>query len=148
MVNPFKEVKWRPDIVERRKFARSLVIGFPVMAVVFLTLGWLSKGTWNANLKFALWLGAGGAAAGLIFWGLPQIARPFYVIWYFLACCIGIVVGNLLLAGLYYLFFTPAALLRRAFGKPALNKGFEKSAASYWRDVEPVSDPARYYRQF
>ena len=29
MVNPFNEVSWNPDLRERRKFALSLVIGFP-----------------------------------------------------------------------------------------------------------------------
>ncbi|MFT4587452.1 MAG: hypothetical protein ACI9VS_002084, partial [Candidatus Binatia bacterium] len=30
MLNPFKEVDWNPDLPARRKFAVSLVIGFPI----------------------------------------------------------------------------------------------------------------------
>jgi len=147
MVNPFAEVKWQPDLAERRKFAKSLVIGFPCLALVFLLLGWARKGVWDANLHNALWLAGGGALAGVVFWLLPQIARPFYVIWYFLACCIGIVVGNLLLGAFFYLIVTPFGLAKR-LGKPAITKGFNKTATTYWRDAATPADPARYYKQF
>ena len=148
MINPFAEVQWNPDSAERRKFAKSLIVGFPVLAVVFLSIGWMAKGSWDANLRFSLWLGCSGAAAGSIFWIVPQVARPFYTAWYFLACCIGIVVGNVLLAGFYYLIFSPMAMIRRGMGKRAFRKSFDKAAASYWNDVKPVSDPGRYFRQF
>jgi hypothetical protein len=36
---------------------------------------------------------------GVVLYLMPQIARPFYVAWYFLACCIGIVTSNALLIG-------------------------------------------------
>ncbi len=36
MLNPFKEVNWHPDLATRRTFARSLVIGFPCLAVVLV----------------------------------------------------------------------------------------------------------------
>lgn len=148
MINPFKEVKWNPDLTERRKFAQSLVIGFPILALVFLVIGRVVKGNWDANLHFSVWLGVCGATAGLIFWALPRISRPFYVIWYFIACCIGIVVANVLMAGFYYLVFTPIALLRRLAGKPALSRRFERGTATYWKDTKPVTDAKRYYRQF
>jgi hypothetical protein len=147
MVNPFAEVNWRPGRAERRKFAVSLVIGFPCVAVALLLLGWARKGAWDANLIPALWLAGGGVLAGAVFWVLPQIARPFYAAWYFLACCIGIVVGNLLLGGFFYLVVTPFGLVKR-LGKPAIAKGFDKRAATYWRAAQPQEDPARYYKQF
>ena len=148
MVNPFKDVQWNPDVAERRKFAKSLVIGFPAIALIFLVIGWIARGQWDANLKLALWLAIAGAGAGVLFWLVPQIAKPFYMVWYFLACCIGIVVGNVLLSAFYYLIFTPAGLLRRSLSKGGLKKGFQKNAATYWKDVPPEKDPARYYQQF
>jgi hypothetical protein len=80
---------------------------------------------------------------------LPQISRPFYVAWYFLACCIGIVVGNVLLGAFYYLIFSPVGLLRRGFSRsPALRREIDRGAETYWKDVPPVQNPERYYRQF
>ena len=95
---------------ERKKFAVSLIIGFPAIAVVFSLVAWLVKHSWN---PFFLWLGVIGLAAGIVLWLLPQIARPFYVVWYFIACCMGVVVGNLLFALFFYLVFTPLGLLLR-----------------------------------
>ena len=148
MVNPFREVNWRPDLAERRKFAKSLAIGFPCIALFLLFIGWIGKGQWDVNLVLALWLAGSGVLAGACFWLLPQIARPFYAAWYFLACCIGIVVGNLLLAGFYYLIFTPFGLVKRLAGKPAIVKRFDKNAKTYWREAQTTNDPARYYKQF
>jgi hypothetical protein len=146
MVNPFKEVNWNPGIPERRKFALSLIIGFPCIAVVLLVFGLLrGKG---GNFPLAAAIGGGGLAMGLLLRGLPQIARPFYVAWYFVACCIGIVVGNVALGIVFYVLVTGIGLLMRALGRRPVCKTFDKRASTYWQDAEQVDDPNRYYRQF
>jgi len=146
MVNPFKEVNWNPGPQERRKFALSLVIGFPCIAVVLLLLGWLRGKGWN--LPLAAEVGGGGLAVGLLLLALPQIARPIYVGWYFVACCIGTVVGNLALGIVFFVLVTGLGLLMRALGRHPARKTFDKRAATYWQDPEQVDDPNRYYRQF
>jgi hypothetical protein len=146
MVNPFKEVNWNPGTRERRKFALSLIIGFPCIAGVLLLIGFLRGKGWNLPLAGAV--GGGGLAAGLVLLALPQIARPFYVAWYFAACCIGIVVGNLALGIVFFVLVTGLGLLMRILGRQPMRKTFDKRAATYWRDAEPVDDPSRYYRQF
>ena len=146
MVNPFKEVNWNPGPQERRKFALSLVIGFPWIAVVLLLLGWLRGKGWN--LPLAAEVGGGGLAVGLLLLALPQIARPIYVGWYFVACCIGTVVGNLALGIVFFVLVTGLGLLMRALGRRPVRKTFDKRAATYWQDPEQVDDPNRYYRQF
>jgi len=144
MMNPFADVNWNPGVPERKKFAVSLVIGFPAIAAAFLLVGWLVKHSWN---PFFLWLGVIGLAAGIVLWLLPQIARPFYIVWYFIACCMGIVVGNLLFALFFFLVLTPLGLCLR-LRRNAFSKGFDKSRKSYWRDAEKAVDLKRYYRQF
>jgi len=146
MVNPFKEVNWNPGPQERRKFALSLIIGLPCVAVVLLALGLLRGRGWNFPLTAIV--GGGGLAVGLLLLALPQIARPFYVAWYFIACCIGTVVGNLALAIVFFVLVTGIGLLMRACGRRPVRKTFDKRAASYWQDAEHVDDPNRYYRQF
>ena len=145
MMNPFAEVNWNPDARARKKFAVSLIIGFPALAAVFLAIAFLKTHALN---HFSLWLGAIGLAVGMVLWLLPQIARPFYMVWYFIACCMGIVIGNVLFALFFYLIFTPLGLLLRLRRDPPVSKGFDKSRKSYWREAEKSVDLKRYYRQF
>jgi len=145
MLNPFKEVNWDPGVPEKRKFALSLIIGFPVIALVFSALAWFTKHTWK---PFFLWLGIIGFLVGAILWLVPRIARPFYMVWYFLACCMGIVMGNLMLSIFFFLVLTPLGLLLRAAGRKPMTKEFDRKCTTYWKDVKKDIDPGNYYRQF
>ena len=146
MINPFKEVNWNPDTAARRTFARSLIIGFPAVALVFLLVGKLTHGVWNTAA--ALKLAGFGAGAGVLFYALPAIAWPFYVVWYALACCVGLVMGNVLIALLFYVMVTGIGLLKRAFGAQPIAKRPDPQAKTYWLDARPVQDVKSYYRQF
>jgi hypothetical protein len=146
MLNPFKEVDWNPDKAQKRKFAISLIVGFPVLALLLLLFQYLRGlplDSWSA-----LRLAGSGAAAGVVFLAVPSIVRPFYVAWYFVACCIGLVVGNVLMALVFYLFVAGLGLLMRAAGRRAMRKGIDKTASTYWLQAAPAPDPKRYYRQF
>jgi hypothetical protein len=145
MLNPFKDVNWDPDLMSRRAFARSLVTGFPVVAAVLSLIMRAKTGVWK---PFPLWIGGIGCGVGLVLWAIPQIARPFYMIWYALGCCIGIVMGNLLFSAFYYLVMAPFGIVMRVLGRDPLRKTFDKSAPTYWKDAEKVFDLKRYYRQF
>jgi len=85
---------------------------------------------------------------GVVLYLAPQIARPFYMAWYFLACCIGIVTSNALLIAFFYLVITPFGLLMRAFGRDPMNQAWDSKAMTYWRAAEKPVDPERYFRQF
>jgi len=146
MINPFKEINWRPNTAEKRKFAVSLMIGFPVLALLFLIGLRLATGAWHPS--FPLKLGAIGFGVGIVLWLVPVIARPFYVVWYALACCIGIIVGNVLFAAVYYLLVTGTGLALRLFGRCPISKGPNPAATTYWLDAEQPPDVNRYFRQF
>lgn len=146
MVNPFSEVNWKPGLKERRKFATSLIAGFPCVAAVLLVAGRLHGASWSFGSPLAV--GGVGVALGLILWVAPQIARPFYVGWHAVACCAGFLIGNVVLAAVYLLMFAPVGLAMRATGRSSLSKGFDRSIPSYWREAQTPDDPERYYRQF
>ncbi len=146
MFNPFREVNWRPSLAERRTFGWSLVIGFPSLAAVLLLATRLWSGAWR--VPPFLWLGGCGLAAGVLFVAIPRLAKPFYLLWYFLACCIGTVVGNTLLSAFYLLLVTPIGTALRAFGRQAVSKTFDRNIRSYWVDVEKTDDVKDYYRQY
>ena len=146
MLNPFKDVKWKPGPDEKRKLAKSLAIGCPVVGLLLLIAVRLKTGAWGFQVPLEV---AGiGLLAAITFLLLPELVRPFYVLWYFLACCIGFVVGNLILALLFYVGVTGIGIGRRVFSPHSFRKGFDKQASTYWRDAEQIDDPARYYRQF
>lgn len=146
MMNPFHEVNWTPGRAERRKFATSLVIGFPCVAAALLLLDRWRGTEWH--FAPALTLALVGVAVGAILWALPQIARPFYVVWYAVACAIGLVVGNALLAAVYLLIFTPLGWALRLRRKKPFVQGCDRRATTYWRDAPPAPEAERYYRQF
>jgi hypothetical protein len=146
MINPFTEINWKPGLDESRKFARSLVLGFPIVAVLLLLAGRWHTGVWN--LKASLIIGGAGVCVGFLLLAIPQIARPFYMVWYFVGACVGIVLGNLLLAGAFYVLITGIGLLKRAFGRQAIRKSLDRAASTYWQDAEPAKDPQQYYSQY
>ncbi|MEI8341464.1 MAG: hypothetical protein WCH43_08030 [Verrucomicrobiota bacterium] len=145
MLNPFTEVNWKPGLAEKRKFAVSLIIGFPSLAAFFSLVNWLSG---HPVKPFFLYLGGIGFAVGVVLWLLPALAKPFYLVWYFIASCMGFVIGNLLLSLFFFIIISPIGLLVRSLGRLSLRKGFDKQSSSYWCDAEKVVDLKRYYRQF
>jgi hypothetical protein len=146
MLNPFKEVNWNPDTAARRMFARSLVIGFPCLAVLFLLAGYAAGKGWN--ISFALKLGGLGAGVGGVFYSLPAITKPFYVTWYALACCIGFVISNVFLALIFYLLVTGIGFIKRFGGLQSIRKAPDRLVKTYWIDAPPAPPATRYYRQF
>lgn len=145
MLNPFHEINWKPDRKAQRTFARSLMIGFPVVALVLAVMTRLGAHEWKPVF---VWLGAIGFGIGLFCWLLPGLARPFYLVWYALAGVMGLVMGNLLLGLVYYGVLTPIGLVLRLLNRCPLRKGFDRDRASYWEDAREITDPQRYYRQF
>jgi len=146
MLNPFKEVDWNPDVIARRKFARSLIIGFPCLALVFFLVSGLKTGLWQ--IGFALRFGGIGAGVGLILWLLPALARPIYVVWYGLACCIGLVAGNILLGVMFYGLVTGIGLAKRLRGTQAIRKSADPATTTYWIDAPSSADPKSYFNQY
>ena len=146
MMNPFKEINWKPGLEQRRAFGKSLVIGFPIIALIFLVAGRLQLGEWN--YLWPMRIGLIGAGAGAVFWAVPQLALPFYILWYGVAACIGLVIGNLIFAGIFFLLITPTGFLLRMAGKDPIRKKPDKTAKSYWVEEKSGKDPLSYYRQF
>ncbi|MCP5517808.1 MAG: hypothetical protein H7A45_11205 [Verrucomicrobiales bacterium] len=146
MLNPFTQVNWQPDRAEKRRFGLSLIIGFPIFALALFGLRRLLHDS-VAPAPF-VWLGGIGCAVGVVLYLLPFLARPVYLVWYGLACCIGFVVSNVLLALFYYVPVTAIGLGLRVAGRDSMQRRKADSAASYWHDVKPTADPERYFRQY
>ena len=146
MLNPFKEVDWNPDLPARKKFAVSLIIGFPIVALIILLMGRVFSGSWHPTVP--VWMAGVGAGTGVVLRLIPQIAKPFYILWFGFGCSMGIVIGNLLFSAFFFLVITPFGLMRRLIGKPAIEKQPSPGAQTYWREARQTSDPKRYYKQY
>lgn len=147
MINPFKEINWKPDRDELKKFGVSLIIGFPVIAIVFFIIRWIS-GDGMPEPRFFLMLGGIGCAVGIVCWLISPIAKLLYPLWYGIAACVGIVLANLLFTLLFYVLFTPLALFMKLKGRDALHLKKQKDVGSYWIDA-PATPPAnQYFRQY
>jgi hypothetical protein len=148
MINPFHEINWKPGKPELRKFALSLIIGFPCIALIFFTLAALRQHALPAPHGY-LQLAGIGAAAGLVSLLVPLLARPLYYVWYAVTACIGLVMSNLIIAIIYYGLFTPLGLVMRLFGRDALAlKTPTTKPASYWKDAPPAGPAASYFSQY
>ena len=76
MVNPFKEINWNPGPRERRKFALSLLIGFPCLAAMLLILGLLRGKGANFPLVAVVGGDAGQLAAREKRYIIPIASNP------------------------------------------------------------------------
>jgi hypothetical protein len=146
MVNPFKEVVWQPGPDELKAFAKSLVIGFPCVGLAMLVVIRITGGEWDARIP--LMVAGYGALAGVVFLAVPLLGRPVYLVWYAAACCIGLVIANVLLGIVFYVFVTGIGVMLKLIGRDAMHRRPDRSAKTYWRDAEQPSDPRRYYSQF
>lgn len=148
MINPFHEINWRPGKADLHKFALSLIIGFPCIALIFFIFAWLRHHSMPVPLGY-LQLAGVGAGAGLICMLIPVIARPLYFVWFTATACIGLVMSNLIIGLLYYGLFTPIGLVMRLFGRDALALKWQKGkTGSYWKDVPPPGSAESYFSQY
>jgi hypothetical protein len=65
-----------------------------------------------------------------------------------MACCVGFVIGNLVMAVIFYGLVTSTGLIRRLVGRRSIRKAPDPGLGSYWMSVQSVVDKKRYYNQF
>ena len=146
MINPFKDVDWHPNREACRRFARSLMIGWPIVAVLIGLAQLVRFGELSLGLPAAI--GGSGFVVGLVCWLVPAVARPFYLIWYAVASSIGFVVSNGLLATVFLVVVTGTGLALRLLGRDPLKRAIDRAAPTYWETAEPAPEARRYFRQF
>lgn len=126
---------WHPQPQQLRQFAAIAVVLCPLVA------WWWEAGP--AGWLLAA-LGSGWGAAGLV---RPRAVRPFYLALTALALPIGWVLGEVLLAVVYYGLFVPLGLAMRLAGRDPLQRRFDPQAATYWQPKKQPAGPASYLRQ-
>jgi hypothetical protein len=90
-----------------------------------------------------------GVAFGLIAALHPIWLRPLNVLWTRLGFFLGRIVNPIVLAFLFYLVVTPAAIILRWMGKDLLKLRYESDTPSYWIPrLPPGPPPETMARQF
>ncbi len=129
----------RPSAGELRWFGLTLLAVFGVVGAL---LAWRLESLAAAR---ALWLT--GALLAAVYYAVRPLRVPLFRAWMAAVTPIGWAVSHALLALIYYLVLTPIGLVRRALGRDALDRRFDRSAPSYWTEHDPGGDVSRYLRQ-
>jgi hypothetical protein len=113
---------------------------FAVLGGIVLCRG----GSWAAVT--IIWTLA--AVVPAVGWLLPPVMRIVYVTMACAAFPVGLVLGQVALASVYYLVLTPTGLALRALGYDPMSRGFDAEAETYWTRRACDKSADRCFRQF
>lgn len=140
------EMNWQPTERQLRQFGMISLIAVPLAGWLFMHRP--MPGTWSSTQ---------GVILGILFMSgllmaFLSLVSPRLLRWPFLALClvglpIGMIVSELVIAAIYFLVFTPMALLFKLIGRDALQRKLEPDAVTYWQAKRQASGPASYFRQ-
>lgn len=132
---------------ETRVFATKLMLGFPIVGLVWTCLIYFFSNSNTFNLNIAYWIGSVGIAAGLLCLISPMVNALIWTVWNRLIAIIDTVITWSTLPIFYYIFFCPFALLIRFFGKATMQNQNENKV-TFWKDVAENTSKKQYLRQF
>jgi hypothetical protein len=136
----WSDIQFAPPPKILRQFAVAWLVFFFIWASVF----GFARGNWTA----AIILASTGALVGIAGLIVPKAVRWVFVGAMIVAFPIGWVVSQCVLGLLFFLVFTPVALVFRCIGRDALNLRRSPNKATYWMKKETRSDPRSYFRQY
>ena len=129
-----------PGPLERKLFG-GLVVLFCGLVGAFL--GW--QFGWQTAAR-VIW--GTGLLIAAVYYLVPGWQTKIYRGWLLAFYPIGFVISHVVLAAIWYLLFTPIALLRRLVaGDPLARKG-DPEQSTYWIDREGPVESSRYFRQY
>ena len=135
----WSEVTARPSPKTLRQFAGLCLIVFGALAGLRAWRG--DTGT------ITMLLGGAAAIIGILGLIAPEAIRWVYTVWMIAAFPIGWTISKIIVTALFYLVFTPFALVFKLSGRDALQLKRPK-AGSLWRPTERVERVESYFGQF
>ena len=137
----WNQISSSATIKQIRQF--GLLVGIVLVAV----------GSWQLYrqiypiVRIVLWSIGGFLFVSGLLW--PQILKPLYVLWMLLAHMLSWVNTRIILGVIFYLIFTPIALVMRIAQRDGLQKKINKNASSYWTQrTAPENIKEHFERQF
>ena len=134
------EINRDPPRAQLASFGR---LWAPVFALIVSVMCW-NTGSFNGCV-IAL---TAGLLIALVGWVNPMWLKQLFVMLMFITFPIGVVVGFVLMAAVYYLCIMPIGLILRVCGNDPLVKRMDKTAESYWIERGEAPSVAQYFKQF
>jgi hypothetical protein len=135
----WSEVTARPSTRTLRQFAALFLIVFTATAGLRVWRG--DTGTLTIAIAVT------GVVVGLVGLVRPDAIRYVYTGWMIVAFPIGWTISRVIVTLLFYLVFTPFALVFRLLGRDALRLR-RHTMTSYWMETKGAEPPESYYAQF
>jgi hypothetical protein len=73
--------------------------------------------------------------------------KPIFIGATLIAYPLGLVIGEVLMLSIYFLLFTPLALVFRVVGRDGLQRKINRDATTYWTEKKAPKDAESYFRQ-
>lgn len=131
------EMNWQPSDRELKQFGLISLVAFPL-------LGWM----WGASSVVLTILAVIGAVLASLGFVVPAALKPVYIGLCLLTMPIGMVVGELMMAIVFYGVFLPIGLVFRLMGRDALQLQLDRQAPSYWQAKKRPTGAASYFQQW
>jgi hypothetical protein len=127
------------DLSRREEMRASSDRVFGLVSVVLLAA--IALGPVRKGLPPRWWAAALSAAFLIAAFVRPSLLHPLNRLWFRLALLLNKVINPILTGLLFYLVFTPMALLFRLTGRDPLRLHFDSDAKSYWLLRRPPGPP-------
>ena len=135
------DTNWNPSKKELRIFSALQILFFALVAFVIVR-----KHT--ETLDVPVMIVSVSAVVGILGMIFTPLIRVVYVVWMAILFPVGWVVSHVLMGIVFYLVFTPIAVLMRIVGYDPMKRKFEPDAKTYWVRRQPRSGTAHYFKQF
>ncbi|HVU86613.1 MAG TPA: hypothetical protein VHD36_04795 [Pirellulales bacterium] len=140
------DVNWKPTGRQLRQFGVMALVALPLAGWLFTGKPWPAEATRTQATVIGA-LAALGALAAVLAFVRPQTLRWPFVGATLLALPIGLVVGEVVLAVIYFGLFLPVSMIFRLMGRDALDRRIDRKAKSYWQPKTRPTGPESYFRQ-
>ncbi|HEY4313509.1 MAG TPA: SxtJ family membrane protein [Pirellulales bacterium] len=140
------DIAWKPSDRQLRQFGAIALVALPLA-------GWLFSGKpWPAAVTHAQGTAIVTLAALGVIAAVLAVVRPQTLRWPFVGATlvtlpIGLVVGEIVLAVIYFGMFLPVSLIFRLMGRDALERRVDRNVSSYWQPKTQPAGPESYFRQ-
>lgn len=141
------EIDWQPSERQLRQFGWIALVGLPLAGWLFSGRPWPIASATSLQMTVITVLAGAGVACAALAAVRPRLLRLPFLGAMLLALPIGLVVSELMLVAIYFLVFAPVALLFKLIGRDALDRRFDRAAASYWRPKAQPHGVESYFRQ-
>ncbi|HEY1602901.1 MAG TPA: SxtJ family membrane protein [Pirellulales bacterium] len=141
------DVSWQPTDRQLRQFGWIALAGLPMLGWLFDGKPWPLADSTQMQQVVLTTLAALGVIAATLAILCPQALRWPFVGAMLLALPLGLVMGEVVLAIIYFLLFLPVSLVFRLIGRDALERGIDHRAKTYWQPKAHPPGHESYFRQ-